>query len=102
MCKSNTYRQQHIDLPQHTDFPLITVRYFVSDDLKAGGAYQQYTGQLKKIDRLERVLVFVDEGREEQNGDQHDSEGRHRRTKTIPIDDVLEISGEMLDSIYER
>ena len=94
--------QQHIDLPQHTALPLITVRYFVPDDLKAGGSYQQYTGRLKKIDRVQRVMIFVDEGREKQNGDRHDSEGRHRRTKTIPIDDVLEISGEMLDSIYER
>ena len=66
VSKANTY-QQHTDLPQqtilpqHTDLPLVTVRYFVPDDLKAGGSYQQYTGRLKKIDRLERVLVFVDE-----------------------------------------
>ena len=99
-CGAN--RPQYTDFPQCTDLPLITVRYFVPDDLKAGGSYQQYTGRLKKIDRVQRVMIFVDEGREKQNGDRHDSEGTSRRTKAIPIDNALEISGEMLDSIYER
>ena len=100
---------QYTNLPQRTDLPLITVRYFVPDDLKAGGSYQQYTGRLKKIDRLERVLVFVDEGCESHEGHEGRKEliaeerggdaTRHRRAKAIPIDDVLEIGGEIVEHI---
>ena len=66
--------------------PEITVLYFVPDALKAGGTYQEYTGSVRQIDPIERVIVFLaDNGR---------SIG-----KRIAIDDVKEIHGEPVDYI---
>ena len=43
--------------------PEITVTYFVPDGRKEGGAYMTCTGALKRIDELERALVFADGAR---------------------------------------
>ena len=40
--------------------PLVTVTYFQPDKKKAGGAYVCVTGQLKKIDDFEGVLVLLE------------------------------------------
>lgn len=40
--------------------PEISVTYFVPDGRKEGGAYMTRTGALKRIDELERALVFAD------------------------------------------
>ena len=40
--------------------PAVTVTYFVPDERKSGGAYVTRTGSLKRIDELERELVFAD------------------------------------------
>lgn len=40
--------------------PEVTVRYFVADELKEGGAYETKTGQIKKIDLYHHSLVFTD------------------------------------------
>ncbi len=40
--------------------PEITVAYFVPDTRKEGGAYVTHTGALKRIDEVERELVFED------------------------------------------
>ena len=39
--------------------PLVTVTYFQPDKKKAGGAYVTATGQLKKIDDYEGVLILL-------------------------------------------
>ena len=52
--------------------PEITVTYFLPDGKKEGGAYVTATGAVKKIDDVERIIVFM-------NGE------------SIPIADVLEI-----------
>ena len=39
--------------------PLIEVKYFVKDKKKAGGKYMTYKGNIKKIDLLEKQLIFV-------------------------------------------
>lgn len=41
------------------DRPELTVTYFVADARKEGGAYVSITGSLKKIDPIERLLIFV-------------------------------------------
>ena len=103
----HTVHPQHTDtlrqtnLPQFTNLPHITVRYFVSDDLNAGGSYQQYTRRLKKIDRVERAIILVDDGREKQDEERFDGRGASRRTKTIPIDDIQEISMDVMDVVSE-
>lgn len=40
--------------------PSVTVTYFVPDDRKQGGAYASVTGQIKKIDGYERLLIMSD------------------------------------------
>lgn len=56
--------------------PEISVTYFLKDMKKSGGAYFTHTGTVKRIDEIERLVVFVDK-------------------MQIPIDDILEI--EILD-----
>lgn len=41
--------------------PEITVTYFKPDNLKDGGAYIEYTGNLRRIDEVEKTLIFTDE-----------------------------------------
>ena len=56
--------------------PIITVTYFVPDQNKAGGAYVDSTGIIKRIDEYERKVIFVDK-------------------TSIPIDDIYAIEGEI-------
>ncbi len=37
----------------------IRVTYFVPDEKKEGGAYQEYTGSLKRLDAYARALIFL-------------------------------------------
>ena len=54
------------------DRPEITVTYFRPDLRKAGGAYLQKRGRVKKLDAYMRAVVFTD-------------------GQTVPIDDISEI-----------
>lgn len=38
----------------------IRVTYFVPDEKKEGGAYQEYTGSLRRLDAYARALIFCD------------------------------------------
>lgn len=51
------YKQQYLAT---LDAPTVTVTYFVPDERKSGGAYVTHTGTLKRIDEVERMMVFVD------------------------------------------
>ena len=51
------YKQQYIST---LDNPTVAVTYFVPDARKAGGAYVTHTGVLKRIDEVERTMVFED------------------------------------------
>lgn len=62
------------------DEPEITFTYFKPDERKAGGAYIDATGKVKKVDDFERLIVM-------QNG-----------TK-MPMDDILNIEGEIFASL---
>ena len=44
-------------LPEH---PSVTIEYFVPDRHKAGGSYQSYTGNVKRIDEYEKHIEFTD------------------------------------------
>lgn len=59
------------------DKPEVTFTYFKPDERKAGGAYLEVTGTVKKVDDFERLIVM-------QNG-----------TK-MPMDDILNIEGEIV------
>ena len=66
--------------------PEITVVYFVPDPLKAGGAYEEYTGYVRNIDAFERCIVFL--------------AGNGRSAgKRIRIDGIAEIRGELVDDM---
>ena len=54
--------------------PLVTVRFFLPDSRKSGGSYLTYQGNLRRINYVERELVFTDD-------------------HTINIDDVVSIEG---------
>ena len=44
-------------LPEH---PSVTIEYFVPDEHKAGGSYQTYTGNVRRIDEYEQMMVMTD------------------------------------------
>ena len=60
--------------------PEISITYFLPDERKAGGAYLNKTGSIKKINEYEQTLVMLD-------GD------------VIPIDDIVAIDGELFNQI---
>jgi len=53
---------------------VITFIYFVQDERKAGGAYVKVSGQVKKIDTYEKIIVMDDD-------------------TVIPIGDIVAIEG---------
>ena len=61
--------------------PIITVTYFLPDQKKAGGAYIDYTGTIKRIDEYERKVIFTDK-------------------TVISIDDIYAIEGEIYKDLY--
>ena len=63
--------EQHIK-----EQPSITVTYFLPDDKKIGGRYVTVSGNVRKLDGLERVIMMVDGTR-------------------IPIEDVRMIEGDL-------
>ena len=62
------------------DEPEVTFTYFKPDERKAGGAYIEVTGTVKKVDDFERQIVM-------QNG------------MKMPMDDILNIEGEIFASL---
>ena len=76
------------DVIQDKHHPEITVVYFVPDYLKEGGEYEEYIGEVRHIDTVERSVVFLA------------ANGRSSG-KTIKIDDIKEIHGELVDYMDE-
>lgn len=68
------YKQQYLAT---LDAPTVTVTYFVPDERKSGGAYVTHTGVLKRVDEVERMVVFEDGLR-------------------VPLDEVVDINCEQL------
>ena len=75
-------RKQQILLERLDERPALTVIYFVPDEKKSGGAYVTKSGNLKKIDEVERMMTLTD------------------GTK-ISLDDVYDIESEAIKWIYE-
>jgi hypothetical protein len=40
--------------------PYITITYFIKDKLKNGGSYNTYSNNIKRIDKLKKELIFLD------------------------------------------
>ncbi|ABX42515.1 hypothetical protein [Lachnoclostridium phytofermentans] len=62
--------------------PEIVITYFQPDVKKNGGAYVTTISTAKKIDEYERVVVMSD-------------------GKTIPIDEIISIEGQIFETMYE-
>jgi len=56
--------------------------------LKDGGEYQEYTGKVRKVDAVERMIVFL-------------AANDRSAGKKVPVDDVMEIHGELVDYMDE-
>lgn len=77
------------DVIQDKHHPEITVVYFIPDYLKEGGEYEEFTGCVRKIDPIARTVVFLA------------ANGRSAG-KTINVDDISEIHGELVDYMDEQ
>lgn len=66
--------KQRILAEQIHTHPKISVTYFVPDAKKSGGMYRAFTGHLKQIDKVEKILIFTD-------------------GQIVPVDDVFSIDG---------
>ena len=66
--------KQRILAEQIHTHPQISVTYFVPDSRKTGGTYKTVLGRLKRIDEVEKMLIFTD-------------------GQIVPVDDVLSIDG---------
>lgn len=64
------------------DEPEVAVTYFKADERKAGGAYLEATGIVKKLDDFERLITMQD------------------GTK-IPMDDILTIESDAFSSLEQ-
>lgn len=69
-----SYLSEQLNLLQSRldESPTASITYFVPDNRKAGGEYVTVSGEVKKIDEFERVIVMRDGMR-------------------IPIEDIMEI-----------
>lgn len=73
--KAELDRRQAVLTEHIEERPEITVTWFQQDRRKEGGAYLTTTGQLKRLDEIQRVLILTDGTR-------------------IPLDDVIGLESE--------
>ena len=62
--------------------PEISITYFLPDTNKSGGAYVTVTGNLKRFDEYERLLILTD-------------------GKKIPMDDIADIESDLFRGMFE-
>ena len=62
--------------------PEISITYFLPDAKKSGGAYVTVTGNLKRFDEYERLLILTD-------------------GKKIPMDDIAAIESDLFRGMFE-
>lgn len=62
--------------------PEISITYFLPDAKKSGGAYVTVTGNLKRFDGYERLLILTD-------------------GKKIPMDDIADIESDLFRGMFE-
>ena len=60
--------------------PLVSATYFQPDSRKTGGSYVTVTGQVKRIDEYDRVLIFAD-------------------SREVPLDRLYRLEGELIDGV---
>lgn len=78
--KQNIDRILQIISDNIENMPEVTITYFVSDRKKKGGAYIDYIGKVRRIDDVYHNIMMAD-------------------GTIINIDDILDIKGELLDTV---
>lgn len=63
------------------EHPQITITYFQSDEKKSGGEYLSVTGQVKKIDHYEQLIIMKD-------------------GLKIPFHDIFDMDGDIIAKSY--
>ena len=64
------------------EHPAVTLTYFKRDERKEGGAYVEKTGAVKRIDEIDRTVIFTDGAK-------------------INTDDVTDIKGELFSALEQ-
>ncbi len=75
-------KQQYL-LDMISDQPEITVTYFIPDTKKSGGAYASVTGNLKRIDEYERLMLLT-------------------TGEKIPLVDIMDIESDLFKGLLEN
>ena len=72
-------RKQQLLSDRLAEHPEVSVTYFVPDRKKAGGAYVTVTGNVKKLDDLQRLMVLTD-------------------GTVVPVDEILALESDLFRS----
>ena len=72
--------KQQILLDNIRERPDVSITYFIPDERKDGGAYVTVTGNVKKIDDYQRLLILTDRAQ-------------------IPLDEIVDIESELFNNI---
>ena len=75
------------DLIDRGNKPTVTFTVFVPDERKDGGRYVEITDVVKRVDMVEKKVVLMS------------TEGYGKVNRTIEIDRIIMISGEVVDTI---
>ena len=67
--------------------PLLSITYFVPDELKSGGEYVTVTEKIKRVDNVNRKIIL------------EQTEGHAKQNVGINIDRITAIRGEIVDYI---
>ena len=79
-AKASLDRKQAYLIEMIDELPEITVTYFLPDTKKSGGAYVTVTGNLKRFDEYERLLILTD-------------------SRKIPMDDIANIECDLFKRV---
>lgn len=72
--------KQQILLDNIRERPDVSITYFIPDERKDGGSYVTVTGNVKKIDDYQRLLILTDRAQ-------------------IPLDEIVDIESELFNNI---
>lgn len=72
--------KQQILLDNIRERPDVSITYFIPDERKDGGSYVTVTGNVKKIDDYQRLLILTDRAQ-------------------IPLDKIVDIESELFNNI---
>ena len=72
--------KQQILLDNIRECPDVSITYFIPDERKAGGSYVTVTGNVKKIDDYQRLLILTDRAH-------------------ISLDEIVDIESELFNNI---